>query len=523
MSKDAFSLVKSSRTKLSKTAKSAAANKKLTPHDELMQHRVTPETKLPPLEFLFKMNGIECFPLSELVANTGKAKSGKTLFLSIVMACCMKRNVLGLERIREAPIRVLWYDTEQSAQSTQNILVHRIIPLSHTEDNGHTDSTDNTDSLSHTEPTVDGRRESQITENTEITESNSNTNLTNPTNKEISNSVILDPEKKDSLDSCNSCSEENSSVPYVQSVVENLNDQFFVFNVRGIGWEKRRELLTVAISEIEPDLVIVDGIKDLITDINDGTQATMVVEDQMGLAQTYNCCIVDVLHQNKSDTDRNMRGWIGTELANKAFEAWACSIVPNTETFKVEHVMSRMRRCQDNLYYQLDDAALPISCEKPDEQPREPNGRFASKKKPEEKPKPKYDIDWGNLNREYILQNDIEEPLPPEEIPWDLVKLFTDAMEGCAFKRYNQLMAIAMRIAGIDDSKYYYFLIDCAKEQHIIVPGKDGYNQQGFFLNSAEQRQRILAYEEEQRRKAKEPVQSSLPFPETDTDDAPPY
>ena len=129
MSKDAFSLVRSSQAKLSQTA---AANKKLTPHDELMQHRVTPETKLPPLEFLFKMNGTECFPLSELVANTGKAKSGKTLFLSIVMACCMKRNVLGLERIREAPIRVLWYDTEQSAQSTQNILCHRIIPLSET-------------------------------------------------------------------------------------------------------------------------------------------------------------------------------------------------------------------------------------------------------------------------------------------------------------------------------------------------------------------------------------------------------
>lgn len=481
MSKDAFSLVRSSQAKLSQTA---AANKKLTPHDELMQHRVTPETKLPPLEFLFKMNGTECFPLSELVANTGKAKSGKTLFLSIVMACCMKRNVLGLERIREAPIRVLWYDTEQSAQSTQNILCHRIIPLSET-----------------------------------------NTNLTNPTNKEISNSVILDPEKKDSSDSCNSCSEENSSVLSVQSVVENLNDQFFVFNVRGIGWEKRRELLTVAISEVKPNLVIVDGIKDLITDINDGTQATMVVEDQMGLAQTYNCCIVDVLHQNKSDTDRNMRGWIGTELTNKAFEAWACSIVPNTETFKVEHVMSRMRRCQDNLYYQLDDAALPVSCEKPDEQPREPNGRFASKKKPEEQQqaKPSFKVDWGQLNRDYILKNDIEEPLPPEEIPWDLAKLFTDAMEGCSFKRFNQLMAVAMNVAGIEDRKYYYYLIERAKEQHIIAPGKDGYNQQGFFLNSAEQRQRILAYEEEQRRKAMEPVQSSLPFPESDTDDAPPY
>ena len=470
MSNDAFSFVRSSQAKLSQTA---AANKKLTPHDELMQHRVTPETKLPPLEFLFKMNGTECFPLSELVANTGKAKSGKTLFLSIVMACCMKRNVLGLERIREAPIRVLWYDTEQSAQSTQNILVHRIIPLAHTDS-----------SLSPAE----------IKEIAEMSPSE------NATRSQISAISAI-------------------------SAGPSLNDQFFVFNVRGIGWEKRRELLTLAISEVKPDLVIVDGIKDLITDINDGTQATMVVEDQMGLAQTYNCCIVDVLHQNKSDTDRNMRGWIGTELTNKAFEAWACSIVPNTETFKVEHVMSRMRRCQDNLYYQLDDAALPVSCEKPDEQPREPNGRFASKKKPEEQQqaKPSFKVDWGKLNRDYILKNDIEEPLPPEEIPWDLAKLFTDAMEGCSFKRFNQLMAVAMNVAGIEDRKYYYYLIERAKEQHIIAPGKDGYNQQGFFLNSAEQRQHILAYEEEQRRKAMEPVQSSLPFPESDTDDAAPY
>ena len=257
MNNDAFSIVSSRQAKLCQTAKTAAANKKLTPHDELMQHRVTPETKLPPLEFLFKMNGIECFPLSELVANTGKAKSGKTLFLSIVMACCMKRNVLGLERIRETPIRVLWYDTEQSAQSTQNILCNRIIPLSHTEDNGHTEITETTDTS------------------------------------------------------------------YISHLTSDLNDQFFVFNVRGIGWEKRRELLTVAISEIQPDLVIVDG--------------------------------------------------------------------------------------------------------------------------------------------------------------------------------------------------------DCAVEQHILAPGKDAYNQQGFFLNSPEQRQRILAYEEEQRRKAKEPVQSSLPFPESDSDDVPPY
>ena len=433
MNEEGFELVRNNQAKQSQAASKKAA-RKLTPLEELMEHRITPETKLPPLEFLFKMNGTECFPLSELVANTGKAKSGKTLFLSIVMACCLKKNVLALERIRDEPIRVLWYDTEQSAQSTQQILVKRIIPLSETK--------------------------------------------------------------------------------------ENINDQFFVFNVRGIGWQKRRELLAAAIEQYKPNLVIVDGVKDLITDINDGTEATTVVEDQMGLAQTHNCCIVDVLHQNKSDTDRNMRGWIGTELTNKAFEVWSCSKVANTETFKVEHVMSRMKRSDENLYYQLDDHALPVSCEKPDEQPREQNGRFASKKKPEEeKPQtPKYKIDWATLNREYILSSgeDPTEPASPEEIPWDLVKLFTDAMEGCSFKRFNQLMATVMRISNIEDRQYYYHLMKRAQEAHIITPGKDGNKQQVFFLNSPEQRQRILAYEEEQRRKQQEPQQATIQFTEND-------
>jgi hypothetical protein len=436
MSEQPFDLVKHSQAKQSQAAKKKAAVRQLTPREELLEFRVTPETKLDPLEFLFKMNGTECFPRSELVANTGKAKSGKTLFLSIVMACCHKKNVLALERICDEPIRVLWYDTEQSAQSTQQILVKRILPLSEGEG-------------------------------------------------------------------------------------EDFNDQFFVFNVRGIGWQKRRELLPVAIEEFKPDLVIVDGTKDLILDINDGTQATIVIEEQMAMAQIHHCCIVDVLHQNKSDTDRNMRGWIGTELTNKAFEVWSCSKVPNTETFKVEHVMSRMKRCDENLYYQLDDSTLPFVCEKPDEQPRESDGRFASKNKKsdsDKSKKPTYKIDLSTINRDYLLPGaDISTvPKDLEAIPWDYVKLFTDAMEGDTFKRFGQLMAVAMRIANIDDKPYYYYMVEVAQSQHILVPGKDGFNKQGFFLNSPEQRQRILDYEEEQRRKLQEPQQTTIHFGEPD-------
>ena len=88
----------------------------------LLKHRITADTQLPKMEFLFRLFGVPCFPRGELVAVAGKAKSGKTFFLSILMALLRGK--------------ILWYDTEQSEQSTQDILVNRIIPMmrGHTED-----------------------------------------------------------------------------------------------------------------------------------------------------------------------------------------------------------------------------------------------------------------------------------------------------------------------------------------------------------------------------------------------------
>ena len=56
-------------------------------------------------------------------------------------------------------------------------------------------------------------------------------------------------------------------------------------------------------------------------------QATLIMEKLMALAKEKNCCIVCVLHQNKSEQDRNMRGSIGTELTNKAFEVFQCECI----------------------------------------------------------------------------------------------------------------------------------------------------------------------------------------------------
>ena len=89
-------------------------------------YRITAETQVPQEEFLMRMYGKPCLPRRDLTAVTGVEKCGKTFFISMLMACCAKRQVLELERISELPLKVMWYDTEQSRQSTKGIYVDRI-------------------------------------------------------------------------------------------------------------------------------------------------------------------------------------------------------------------------------------------------------------------------------------------------------------------------------------------------------------------------------------------------------------
>ena len=63
-------------------------------------------------------------------------------------------------------------------------------------------------------------------------------------------------------------------------------------------------------------LVVIDGIRDLMHDINSSTEASKLVGDLMQWTGEQNIHILTVLHLNKGDD--NARGHIGTELNNKA-------------------------------------------------------------------------------------------------------------------------------------------------------------------------------------------------------------
>src|SRR5690606_3472708 len=63
-------------------------------------------------------------------------------------------------------------------------------------------------------------------------------------------------------------------------------------------------------------LVVIDGIRDLVFDINNATEATEITGKLMKWSQELNVHIHVVLHLNKGDD--NTRGHLGTEINNKA-------------------------------------------------------------------------------------------------------------------------------------------------------------------------------------------------------------
>lgn len=87
-------------------------------------------------------------------------------------------------------------------------------------------------------------------------------------------------------------------------------------SVRMLSPKKRVRIIKEAIQELRPTLVIIDGIRDCVIDINSIQESMDVVNLLMQLATELCIAIVVVIHQNKADG--NIRGHLGAELSNKS-------------------------------------------------------------------------------------------------------------------------------------------------------------------------------------------------------------
>lgn len=104
-------------------------------------------------------------------------------------------------------------------------------------------------------------------------------------------------------------------------------------------------------------LVVIDGIRDLITSINDEDQATMITSKLLKWTAERNIHIITVLHMNKGD--QNARGHLGSELTNKC--ETVISVGKSSTDSNVIVVQPEFTRDRDfePFAFSIDDNGLP--------------------------------------------------------------------------------------------------------------------------------------------------------------------
>ena len=149
---------------------------------------------------------------------------------------------------------------------------------------------------------------------------------------------------------------------HVQKVSKRVNllaqtdlNHLDVFGLRKFTPAERLNMIESYIYNNEDlGFVVIDGIRDLITSINDEEQATIISSKLLKWTEERNIHIICVLHQNKGDN--NARGHIGTELVNKAETVLSVTKKNKISTVKPEF-------CRDiepeEFSFMINDEGLP--------------------------------------------------------------------------------------------------------------------------------------------------------------------
>ena len=157
---------------------------------------------------------------------------------------------------------------------------------------------------------------------------------------------------------------------HVQLAVKRICDQIgqaqpknlHTYYLRSLTPPERLEFIEAEIHR-NPKIgfVIIDGIKDLVTSINDEDQATMVASKLLKWTEERNIHIVNVLHQNKSDT--NARGHIGTELVNKAETVLEVAKAENDNNISIVTPRECKNKDPEVFAFELNEYGVPIIAE----------------------------------------------------------------------------------------------------------------------------------------------------------------
>ncbi len=137
---------------------------------------------------------------------------------------------------------------------------------------------------------------------------------------------------------------------------ENIDIRVF----RPYSTQEVHDATFILIEEKKPDLVIVDGLADLLPSVNKEEDAVQLIRDVMGLASRYRCHIICVIHLNQKMESNSPRGWLGSESVRKLETTIRCTAEESNYT-KVTFDNTKGKRPQDFSFeiVEINGTAIP--------------------------------------------------------------------------------------------------------------------------------------------------------------------
>lgn len=142
--------------------------------------------------------------------------------------------------------------------------------------------------------------------------------------------------------------------------IAEFKKQVTFISLRRYAPAERKEIIEYALTKHGEniDLVIIDGIRDLISNINDAEESTEIVTSLMAWSSDYNIHIISILHENKSN--QNSRGHIGTELDNKSESIIRVVKAENDEHYSSVEAENMRGHSFDPYLFTIDETGIPV-------------------------------------------------------------------------------------------------------------------------------------------------------------------
>lgn len=100
--------------------------------------------------------------------------------------------------------------------------------------------------------------------------------------------------------------------------LKDYSEFYYTFGLRTIGYKQRLEFIEYCLEHKtqNPGLLILDGVADLVADVNDLASANFCTQKLMELSSKFNCHIICVIHNNFGTS--KLTGHLGSALAKKS-------------------------------------------------------------------------------------------------------------------------------------------------------------------------------------------------------------